>query len=268
MKFFYVLGVCALIGSVTLKAAADSESSESDSAEERGRCKCERKSCIGVIDSKMIGCLNTNSYLQCNNATCTALPCPTGQVWNNAKNACSECDTGRHVSANLQVCVCNQGTTLDSATQACVPCPSDSTQEADRCYCPATSIRDYATNACKLCPTGATLKDKKCVCTDTTLFFSQKDWTCNTCPGTLIPPPSKRTSKYSCRCTGANQTFYEKDAICYTCPTGTTADHDDCDCPLHTDLHFDFTTETCICKQGYALNASGMCKKTTLSPKK
>jgi hypothetical protein len=188
-------------------------------------------------------------------------------VWNKLKNACSACDQDKHISADSQQCVCNQGTTLDSATQSCAPCPLGSIQEIDLCYCPTTLARDYTSNACRACPAEATLQDNKCACINSTLFFSQRDWTCNTCPGTLAPP-RRGYERSSCRCTGTSEIFYKRNVTCYTCPTGTTADsdNDECDCARDTGLDFDYTTETCACEPGYTLNESGVCTRSTLNP--
>jgi len=266
MKYVYICGVCALLGSVILQATADSsESSNSDeSFEDRGNCKCDKKFCKGNVGPKVVGCPNTNSFRQCNDANCAVIACPADQVWNYLKNACSECDAGKHVAAALDICVCNQGTTLNSSTKSCVACPSGSTQEAERCFCPSTTVLDYPNNACKTCPQGALIRDRKCVC-NSTQFFNQKAWTCNSCPGTWTTPSK---GKSQCRCTGPNQIFYQKDVTCYTCPTGTTADsdNDECDCARNTGLVFDYTTGTCACKPGYSQNTSGVCTKSTTAP--
>jgi len=266
MKTLYILGVFALLEAVTVRAGEGS-SEGSNSEEEPGRCGCERKSCLGVTGTKVIGCPRTNSFRQCNAAVCTVQACPTGQVWDSAKNACSVCDTGKHIAANLQVCVCDKGKTFDSDTRTCVPCPSGSTEEADRCYCPSTLALDEANNACKACPSDSTLRGRECKCNDTSLFFSEATWTCKPCPGTLTPP-RRGSGRSSCRCTGPNQIFHEEDVTCYTCPTGTTADDDneDCDCARKTGLEFNYKTGACECEPGYTLSASGVCIKNTLNP--
>jgi len=246
---------------------SDSGSNEMDggSAEERGRCYCGRKSCYLAVGAQVIGCPNTNAFLQCNGVTaCAVQACPAGQVWNYVKNACSACDAGKHISLDQQVCVCNQGTTLDSRTQTCVACPTGATVEVDRCYCPYTLARDYINNACKACPAGALLgREGKCSCNDPTLFFNPITWTCSACPGTLVAP-RRGYGRYSCRCTGVNQIFYQRNFACYTCPAGTTAsrENEECDCPRYTGQEFDQTTGTCACRLGFTLSATGVCART------
>jgi len=215
----------------------------------------------------VIGCPNTNAFLQCTGTACARQQCPSGQVWNFLKNACSACDTGKHVSASLQTCVCDQGKTLDSATGNCVDCPTASTQEVDRCFCPSNLARDFTNNACKACPAEAPIgRENKCVCTSTTLFFDPTSWTCKACPGTVVPP-RRGNGRSSCRCTGANQIFYQKTFSCYTCPTGTTASIGDCDgcqCPRYTGQKFDYVSGTCKCNLGFTLNTTtGVCTRNT-----
>jgi hypothetical protein len=186
--------------------------------------------------------------------------CPTGQVWSSIKNACSACDTGKHVRADLQICVCNTGTTADRITRACVPCPTDAIQETDRCYCPANLALDIKNNACKACPTEAPIRGTKCKCTNTTLLFNQDTWTCTGCPGTFTTP---RRGRPSCTC-GANQILYERNASCYTCPAGTIASGNDCRCAGNTGLVFDYLSGKCVCKDGKSLNTtSGVCTVPT-----
>jgi hypothetical protein len=159
---------------------------------------------------------------------------------------------------------CKAGTIYDDDTHTCVPCPTGSIQTANRCYCPSTHVLDENTNACRECPSDATrVDDDDCECISTSLFFSEKDWTCKTCPGTLVPPRVGHR-RYTCRCTGANEIFYEDHAICYTCPTGTTADsdNDDCDCAPGTDLEFDYATGKCACEHGKTLNEFGACTRS------
>jgi hypothetical protein len=271
MKFLCVVGAFVLLCCVTVKAGGGGSSEEqfggSSSEENGGRCYCGRNSCPSATGAQVVGCPNTNSFRQCTGAVCAVQSCPLGQVWSFLKNACSACDAGKHIAANLQVCVCNQGTTLDSRTGACVACPSAGIQEADRCYCPSNLARDYANNVCKACPADAPLgREGKCVCTSATLFFNPSTWTCSACPGTSVQ--SGRNRKSSCRCTGANQILYKQNLTCYTCPAGTTADrdNDECQCARNTGLKFDHVTGTCVCRFGFTLNASGVCAVSTVNP--
>jgi len=257
MKSLYILGVFALLGGLAVNADGGFE--EGDSAEE-GRCSCGRGTCAKVTGSQAIGCPNTNSFRQCNGANCTVQTCPSGQVWSFTKSACSQCDAGKQVSTNLQVCVCKTDTTWNEDTQACGPCPSGATVQPDRCFCNSSLYAlDEANNECKACPTGATLKYGDCVCNNATQFFSEASWTCNACPGTLEGP---RRGRYSCSCKINNQVFNEENVSCYTCPVGTTADkdNDECKCAPNTGLEFDFSTGVCACEPGYTL-ASGVCTK-------
>jgi len=270
MKCLYVLGVVALIGVVRVNGDGNSgESSEDNgfgSSEERGRCYCQAAgrrtaaTCSGATATQVIGCPNTNSFRQCTGTACAVTACSTGQVWNVLKNACSVCDADKHVSADLQVCVCNRGNTLNPTTQTCVACPTAATIEDDRCFCPSTLARDTTNNICKPCPLEAPMRNSECMCSDSTLFFDQTTWTCKTCPGTLIPP-RRGNGRSSCRCTGANQIFNEKNATCYTCPSGTTSssDNEECNCARNSGLRFNYVTGACACKTGYTLNPSGVC---------
>jgi len=262
MKFIYCLGAFVLIGCV---AADGFGSSSEDSAEEAGRCFCGKRTCTGVTGTKVIGCPNTNSTLQCSGTTCAVIPCPPGQVWSSAKNACSACDADKHIAANGQVCVCNQGFTFSrDANKTCVSCPTGAnTTNPDRCFCPPTTVLDKDNNACKPCPTDATLKFRQCVCNDLTVFFSWTTWTCTACPGTLVAP-RRAGQRSSCKCTGANAVFIAKSVTCYTCPAATPADADgdECQCPRRTGLEFDYKSGTCVCDAGYTKNASGVCTKT------
>jgi len=260
MTFISCIAVLALIGSVAVNG--DSGSAEIGSAEERGRCYCNYRSCTGVAaTNQVIGCPNTNAFRTCNAGLCAVQACPALQVWNYLKNACSACDAGKHISADLQVCVCNQGTTLNPRTNTCVNCPSGATTEIDRCYCPSNLARDYTNNACKVCPADAPITyGGKCMCTSPTLFFNPLTWTCVPCSGTLIPP-RRGYGRSSCRCAGANQIFNERNASCYTCPAGTSASRDgeECQCPRYSGQEFDITTGMCACRFGYTLNVSGVC---------
>jgi len=264
-KFVYFLGVCALVGSMGVNAH---DSGDSDSSERGGRCECQnsgrRATCAGVTGTKVIGCPNTNSFRQCTGTTCAVQACPTTQVWNRLKNACSECDTGKHVANTSQVCVCDKNTTFSKRTQTCVDCPTAATVEEDRCFCPTTLVRDYTNNACKACPADATLIKGECKCNDNTTFFSETSWTCKSCPGTLILP-SKGYRRSSCRCEGTNQIFNEKEVSCYTCPADTTASRDDeeCECAPRSNKEFDYKTGTCVCRRGYTQDAAGVCTRTS-----
>jgi len=269
MKFLIVLGVCAILGNVAVNAGGNSgESGESfgdSSAEERGRCYCKRYTCTGLNAAPVIGCPNTNAFMQCTGAMCAVQACPVGQVWNFLRNTCAACDAGKHISADGQVCACNLGTTLDSRTGACVPCPTGATALPDMCYCPYTTARDYVNNVCKACPVDAVLgREGQCQCINPTLFFNPITWSCSACPGTLVAP-MRRGARYSCRCTGLNQIFYQRNFSCYTCPTGVAMpdnDNDSCSCARYTGLQFDYTTGTCACKLGYSL-IGGICTRGT-----
>jgi hypothetical protein len=157
---------------------------------------------------------------------------------------------------------CSRGSIFDDRSQTCVSCPSGSIQAVSHCYCPVSLVRDYNSNACRACPANSFRRDGECECASPSLFFSERDWACKGCPGTLIPP-RRGHRRYTCRCTGANQIFYEKNAVCYTCPTGTRADrdNDECDCAPNTDLEFEYKTGRCICEYGHTRNAFGVCTR-------
>jgi len=283
MQILCVLGVVTLLGGVAVSAhgggggggggfgGGSPESSSMDEPIRRGTCVCQAAfrrtpaSCSGVTGSQVVGCPNTNSFRQCTGTVCAVQACPTGQVWNYVKNACSACDTGKVVSADLQVCVCKQGTTFDSNTQTCVACPTGATVEAELCYCPSTLARDFTTNTCKACPAEAPLRGNQCQCTNATLVFDQSTWTCKACPGTS-GGFGRGFRSYECRCTGPNQIFYKRTASCFTCPTGTTASRDSCICPSNSNLYFNYVSGACACKAGYTKNASGTCAVNTLNP--
>lgn len=275
---FYVIAMCALLEGTSVSAHGGGSrgrgggsggsgssggfgsSSGDGSFGKRGRCYCDwRSPCTGTTPSQVIGCPNTNSFLQCTGTACAVQACPTGKVWDYLKNACSECDAGKHISlSNGQVCVCNQGTTLDPRTNKCVSCPSAAITETDRCFCPSNLALDSTNKVCKACPAEAPIRGSKCLCTSPTLFFNQDTWTCTSCPGTLVGP-LRRYQSYSCSCNGANQIFYKKNASCYTCPAGTTASREKCLCPRNSRQKFDYTSGTCACAFGQTLNASGVC---------
>lgn len=224
-------------------------------------CRCSKNFCRGVVGSLTRGCPNTNRFLQCNNEVCTNQTCPTGQVWDRTKNACSACDAGFHVATNLQVCVCNQGTTFDPRTRACVACPTDSVQEGDRCYCNRSKVFDDKTNACRDCPTGSSLTRSQCQC-NSTQFFNRHAWACQNCPGDWTPKPSsKRPFRLApgavCTCDATKGQIFDRDTVtCYTCPTGTTAKRDVCECSDSTQF-FNMKTKACECREGFVANPSG-----------
>jgi len=231
-----------------------------------GKCQCSTwwNPCKGVVGSKVMGCPNTNQFLQCNDAVCSNQTCPSGQVWNQAQNKCAECDKGMHVAANKQVCVCDQGTTLKNRT--CVDCPKDSVQEDDRCYCNVSKAFDYKNNACKDCPSGSTLrgffKVRQCQCDNNTQFWNEADWACEDCPGEWLPKPKRgffnRQPAAKCTCTGTNQIFDRESVTCITCPPGTTASRDNSQCACQNRFQF-FNTQTkaCECVKWFVADSAG-----------
>jgi len=232
----------------------------SESGERSYQCRCSRLSCRGVTGSKDIGCPNTNKYLECNNQTCSNQTCDLGQVWNRTKNACSVCDDGFQVAANLQVCVCKQSTTFDYKKRACVACPTDSVQEADRCYCDKSKAFDYKKNACRDCPAGSNVTRYQCRC-NSTQFFNDNDWACQNCPGEWLPKPSSRrpfrlAPAAKCTCNGTNVIFDRETVTCYTCPAGTKASYDACVCTDRTQM-FNLETKACECRMGFIANPAG-----------
>jgi len=276
MKFLLVVAFIGLLGALSVSAGRSGEDySDSTNSDESGRCRCsypDRRgrggTCVNAINGQIFGCRNTNLFRQCNGADCTVQACPTDQVWNFIKNACSACDAGKHISANLQVCACNQGTTFNSSSQSCVACPTNSTKEADRCYCPlGITVRDSNTNACRACPIDSYQRGDKCVCNNVNLFFNPTTWTCDTCPATFVLP-SRRQNKPACRCTGLNQIFRKKTFSCYTCPTGTiiSSENDECKCARYSEMEFDYTTGSCKCEPGFTQNAAGTCVRNVLNP--
>jgi len=239
------------------------DSSSEDGGFNGGKCTCRGwwNPCRGVVGSLVLGCPNTNSFLQCNGATCSNQTCPSGQVWNKTQNACAACAPGMHVATNLQVCVCDQGKTFRNRT--CVDCPTDSIQEPDRCYCNGTKIFDKLKNACRDCPAGSTLDSwsRRCQCTNTTQIWSDADWACKDCPGEWLPKRTRRpfwSPSSRCTCTGTNQVFDRQTVTCYTCPTGTTASRDNANC-LCSDRFkfFNWTTKQCDCAKGLIPDPAG-----------
>jgi hypothetical protein len=218
-----------------------------------------------VVGTKVLGCPNTNKFIECTNDVCAPLTCTVGQqVWNKTLNACAPCAGGMHVSADNQVCACDQGTWYNSTTKSCVACPTDSTKDPDLCYCPITTSYDSTDNACKACPTGSTLtKDQECKCSSTTQFWNEDDWACQDCPGEWLPKPVKpsrgrqsfNAPPTKCTCTASNQFFNEKTVKCVPCPTGSTATSRGCVCP--TLQSYKAATNTCDCRSGYVKDAAG-----------
>jgi hypothetical protein len=235
---------------------------DSSDSGERG-CSCTRPNpCRRVSGTAVLGCPNTNKFIQCSGAVCTNQTCPSGQVWNKAQNACAACATGMHVAANLQACVCDKGTTLDPITKACVTCPTGSTQDPDRCYCSITTSYDPQTNACRACPATATItRSQQCQCLSTAPFFNAKAWTCNDCPGQWSPPKIVKKTVFNaplqkCVCSGTNMIFDRPNVKCYTCPSGTTASFDSCVCQNRL-MVFNLDTEKCGCRKGYVADSAG-----------
>jgi len=252
-----------LIGGL-LQGFCDDFTSSSSEEHRGGFCGCIGgwwNPCRGVAGSRVLGCCNTNKYLQCTDQVCSNQTCPSGQVWNNTQSACAQCAAGMHVAANLQVCVCNQGTTYNRTSKSCVKCATGSTQEADSCFCPATMSLDNTENACKVCPLGSTLnRDKKCQCNNVTQFWNVADWACQDCPGEWLPRQSKRPwyrPGSKCQCNGTNQIFDRETVSCLTCPTGTTASRDNyCACPNQFQI-FNKATNKCECKVGLVADSAG-----------
>lgn len=229
-----------------------------------GRCSCGGRftnPCQRVVGSLVVGCPNTNQFLQCTGSACSNQTCPAGQVWNRTLNACAECAQGMHVAANGQVCACNEGTTYNSTSRTCVACPTDSVKEADRCYCNVSKAFDYKTNACRDCPAGSTLRRfQECRCNNNTQFWSE-DWACKDCPGEWLPRTARRpfrlpTSK--CTCSGTNQIFDRKTVTCFECPTGTAPSYDKFACQCQNRFQsFKEDSKTCVCIKGYEADATG-----------
>lgn len=236
-----------------------------------GRCICEINRRSGVSTTCLrnaatatiqLGCPFTNSYRQCTGTACTVAQCTTGQVWDQFKNACSTCAIGMHVSADLQACVCDSGTTYNRLTGVCDKCPTAAIVEADRCYCSATTALDVDNFACKACPAGSNMYFRQCVCAAATprLYWQASSWSCKACPGTVSTQPAGRKSPFEiCTCTGPNQIFDVKAVACFTCPAVSTVvsrSGKGCQCIVYGQV-FDKVTSTCACRIGYTLNAAG-----------
>jgi len=249
--------------------AGDSMEDGSFEQNERGFCYCQQPynrrggSCSANLGTAILtrGCPNTNSFLQCSGQICSVQQCPASQVWNKLLNTCAPCATGMKVSTDLQVCVCNTGTTLSRTTGLCGPCPAGATIEVDRCYCPLNLALDRVNNACRVCPPGTTLTREgqcKCAFTSPQLYFSATTWSCQPCPG-VVSTAFKGRGRISetCTCTGVSQIFDRNTVSCYTCPPNTTPDRDGDECRCGLNLQkFDMVSQTCQCARGYVLSAA------------
>jgi len=230
----------------------------------RGFCDCRGgrfNLCSGLTGTRDVGCPNTNQYRRCTNQVCAIETCTSGQVWDSTLNACAPCAAGMHVAANLQVCVCDQGTMFDFDNKTCVDCPKDSTQEADTCYCPQTKAFDSTENACKDCPLGSIFtRQLRCQC-NASQFWNEGDWACQNCPGAWSPKQTRKPwfrPGSTCQCTGENQIFDRETVKCFPCPTGTTASRDNsyCGCPNQYQI-FNKATSKCECKEGLVADSAG-----------
>jgi len=220
-----------------------------------GRCDCSSRLCRGVVGPLKLGCPNTNLYRECENSVCSPKTCLVGQVWNKTLGDCAGCPTGRHVAANLQVCVCDQGTTPDCVTGACVACPTNSNQTADQCTCAgATPVYDGIRKSCRACPVNATAVGGSCRC-NSTQFWNRVAWACQDCPGVLQSP---NTRYQKCVCNGTSQIFNRTIVSCYTCPAGTTAfNNKECRCPNYSYQRLNVETGVCECRRGLVPNPAG-----------
>jgi hypothetical protein len=242
-----------------------------------GSCTCRagfwRNICTGNVGTVSVGCTNTNKFRQCADAVCSIQTCPTGQVWDNAAKACAACPAGKHIRAtDLQLCVCDKGTTLNRLTGLCTACPTGATVLDDSCGCPDGTVLDINTNACRACPAGSTLSGRRnknsCTCTDIQQFWNAAAWVCQPCPGEWTPKQTRRKQTQVCTCTGANQVFDRSTVSCFTCPAGTTATAfaNICRCAI-TGQWFDKATSACSCPAGTAVNAAGTaCTFTQVPP--
>jgi len=235
---------------------------------EANPCSCSgwlKNPCTGVKGTKIQGCPDSNSYLQCKDSVCSIEPCPDGTLWNRDQNACVPCAAGMHVSATKKSCVCNTGKTYDGSTKSCVDCPTDSTKEADRCYCPNTKIYDKDTNTCKDCPPGSSVNQqtRQCQCDPAAdgapRFYSETDGTCKDCPGVWAPSTTWKRGSV-CTCSGPNQVFDKRSVTCFECPSGSTAWNSACACQNRF-KKFLLETMTCECMDGYVADAAGCVKQ-------
>jgi len=258
-----MLSAVLLASMVVINVFADSQGdSLGDSQEDGyGRCYCSTRYtsnvCAGTTGSTRQGCPNTNSFIQCTNAACAISQCPIGQVWNAALNTCAACPAGQVLSFNRMKCICSQGTKYNPLTLACGPCPTGSVINGERCVCPRGLLLDKTQNACSPCPTSAPYKrEEKCQCSDITLFWSQKTFSCEKCPGLLQQIPNgRRAPKNVCTCNGPNQIFDDDNVQCFTCPVGSTAFRGDCLCSIPLQ-RFNEVTKVCECRLGMRLNAA------------
>jgi len=225
-----------------------------------GRCACATgrlNSCKGVVGSVVKGCPGTNKFLQCTDEVCANQTCPAGQVWNRTQNLCAACAQGMHVAANLQVCVCDEGTTMRN--RSCAACPTDAVVEADRCYCNISKAFDMKTYACRACPVGSTLRYRQCVC-NTTQFWNENTWACENCPGEWLPKQIRgrpRIAVTKCTCNGTNQIFDRENVKCIDCPAGTKPrDNSVCVCVNALQI-LNKQTNVCECIRGFMADAAG-----------
>jgi len=243
-------------------------SSSADDYQRAGYCACStggrrsRNTCYGIAGTAIIGCPNTNTFLQCVDLQCTKQTCPANQVWDRLKNACSECAAGKHPRTDSQLCVCDEGKTVNKTTGLCSACPTGATVEPDRCFCPANTTLDRAANECKACPTGSKISGSsscKCAASTPKLYWNAGAWACQSCPGVVTSATRFRRfyTEEICNCTGANEVFDVKTVSCYTCPAAiTTSKNGCCACKVVYAI-FDKATETCTCPSKYVLNAAG-----------
>jgi len=252
MKYFIVAIVVAFLA-VSVKAKSF-EDQGGDSNDEDDQCRCRRNECTGITGLKVIrGCRNTNSYIQCNSATCSVAVCPTNEVWNKTSNQCATCATGMHISANGQVCACDQGTTFDFKTKACVACPTGATKTNDYCYCASPLVLNIQAKSCSSCPQGSTLKGRECNCGTGNSWWNEAQFQCQTCPGTYSLSIRGRKT---CTCS-ATQIFDDDQVACVTCPDGSTAKNNEyCSCPIRGQT-VNWKTQKCECERGRQLNANG-----------
>jgi hypothetical protein len=254
-----VLIIAATVASLFFSVNADSFE-EGDSGES-GRCWCNPRQnyCSTNVGTNNVGCLNTNSFIQCVNTVCTGpLTCPLGQVWSTSQSACAPCPTGQHIHYSGKFCVCDSGTTLNRATKTCDPCPTGSNVRNDSCSCPRTYVLDRTNNACSQCPAVAPIYGEEgCQCSDPTLFWNKATLTCQACPGRAVQISSRRLIKYKCVCNAANEYFDDDTVTCIACPALITRrTNEGCACNMLNQV-FSKTSLQCACRAGMQLNAAG-----------
>jgi len=244
MKTMIVLAVVGLMA--VMVCAGDSH--------ERGYngCVCGTQ-CAGNTVTKNIGCRKSRTqYLECVGAVCFNQTCPTNSLFNSTSGGCVPCPSDRHVDATKTRCACNNGTTPDYKTGACVACPSGSILTADRCYCSATTVINPVSKACEPCPATATLAREGCKCKVETQFWNNGAFACQNCPGPwvnkTVTEGRRTTIEPFCTCPTAGQVFVEKTVSCVSCPaTSNTVAGDEgnyCQCTV-TGQKYDAVTNTC-----------------------